>query len=121
MAKILVVDDSPTQVHSLTKILQKYGHEVLVAENGDLAVDRAVSELPDLILMDVVMPGLNGFQATRQITKNTVTQHIPIIMLSSKDQDTDRLWAQRQGASDYIIKPAAEAELISKIKSLLLS
>lgn len=121
MAKILVVDDSPTQLQGVVKILQKYGHEVLTAENGDRAVDRAQADLPDLILMDVVMPGLNGFQATRQITKNASTQHIPVVMLTSKDQDTDRLWAQRQGASDYIVKPAAESELISKIKSLLLS
>ncbi|MDQ1363798.1 MAG: twitching motility two-component system response regulator PilH, partial [Pseudomonadota bacterium] len=119
MAKILVVDDSPTQLHSLTKILQKHGHQVLVAENGERAIECASADLPDLILMDVVMPGLNGFQATRQISKNTATQHIPIIMLSSKDQDTDRLWAQRQGASDYIVKPAEEAELMGKIKSLL--
>jgi twitching motility two-component system response regulator PilH len=105
----------------LSKILQKHGHEVLIAESGDQGVSRAIADLPDLILMDVVMPGLNGFQATRQITKNSSTQHIPIIMLSSKDQDTDRLWAQRQGASDYLVKPAAEADLIGKIKTLLLS
>ena len=119
MAKILVVDDSPTQLQGISKILLKHGHEVLTAASGESAIDRAAAELPDLILMDVVMPGLNGFQATRQISKNTSTQHIPIIMLSSKDQDTDKLWAQRQGARDYIIKPAAEADLISKIKSLL--
>ena len=121
MAKILVVDDSPTQRQVLLKILQKHGHEVLIAENGDSAIDRATAELPDLILMDVVMPGLNGFQATRTITKNAKTQHIPVIMLTSKDQDTDRLWAQRQGAADYIVKPAGEADLMSKIKSLLVS
>ena len=119
MAKILVVDDSPTQLQGISKILLKHGHEVLTAVSGESAIDRAAAELPDLILMDVVMPGLNGFQATRQISKNTSTQHIPIIMLSSKDQETDKVWAQRQGASDYIIKPAAEADLISKIKSLL--
>jgi len=121
MAKILVVDDSPTQLQGISKILIKHGHEVLTAENGDRAVDVATSVLPDLILMDVVMPGLNGFQATRQITKNATTQHIPVIMLTSKDQDSDRMWAQRQGASDYIVKPAAESDLIGKIKSLLLS
>jgi twitching motility two-component system response regulator PilH len=121
MAKILVVDDSPTQLQGISKILLKYGHEVLTAESGDRAVDRALTDLPDLILMDVVMPGLNGFQATRQITKNTATQHIPVIMLTSKDQDTDRLWAKRQGASDYIVKPAAESDLIGKIRTLLLS
>ena len=121
MAKILVVDDSPTQLEGTSKILLKHGHEVLTASSGEHAIDCAVAELPDLILMDVVMPGLNGFQATRQITKNTATQHIPIIMLSSKDQETDKLWAQRQGASGYLIKPATESDLVSKIKSLLLS
>lgn len=121
MAKILVVDDSPTQLQGISKILRKHGHEVLIAENGDRAIDIAISDLPDLILMDVVMPGLNGFQATRQISKNTSTQHIPVIMLSSKDQDTDRMWAERQGARDYIVKPAAESDLIGKIKSLLLA
>ena len=119
MAKILVVDDSPTQLQWLSKVLMKHGHEVLIAETGDRAIDMAISDLPDLILMDVVMPGLNGFQATRQISKNTSTQHIPVIMLSSKDQDTDRMWAERQGAKGYIVKPAAEADLIGKIKSLL--
>lgn len=121
MAKILVVDDSPTQLQGISKILQKHGHEVLTANSGERAVDRAEVDRPDLILMDVVMPGLNGFQATRQISKNTTTQHIPIIMLTSKDQDTDRLWAQRQGAADYIVKPATESDLIGKIKTLLSS
>lgn len=121
MAKILVVDDSPTQRQVLLKILKKHGHEVLTAENGDSAIDTATAELPDLILMDVVMPGLNGFQATRTITKNEKTRHIPVIMLTSKDQDTDRVWAQRQGAADYLVKPASESDLIGKIKSLLVS
>ncbi len=119
MAKILVVDDSQTQVQSITKILQKHGHETITAEDGDAAVSVARSELPDLILMDVVMPGLNGFQATRHITKTEGTQHIPVIMLSSKDQETDKVWAERQGASGYIIKPAKEDELIAAINKLL--
>lgn len=119
MAKILVVDDSPTQIQSISKILQKNGHEVLVAEDGESAVTIARSELPDLILMDVVMPGLNGFQATRHITKTEGTQHIPVVMLSSKDQETDKVWAERQGAKGYIIKPAKEADLLDIIKKLL--
>jgi len=119
MAKILIVDDSQTQVQSIAKILQKHGHQTLSAEDGDSAVSVARSELPDLILMDVVMPGLNGFQATRNITKNEGTKHIPVIMLSSKDQETDKVWAVRQGASDYIIKPASEKELMSAIDKLL--
>ena len=119
MAKILVVDDSQTQVMAIIKILNKNGHETITADDGDSAVTVARDELPDLILMDVVMPGLNGFQATRHITKTEGTQHIPVIMLSSKDQETDKVWAERQGASGYIIKPASEEELMSAINKLL--
>ena len=119
MAKILIVDDSQTQVQSLIKILNKNGHETITAEDGDAAVSVAREQLPDLILMDVVMPGLNGFQATRHITKTEGTQHIPVIILSSKDQETDKVWAERQGASGYIIKPASEEELMSAINKLL--
>jgi len=119
MANILIVDDSPTQVQSLIKILNKNGHETITAENGDAALKIAREKLPDLILMDVVMPGLNGFQATRHITNTEGTQHIPVIILSSKDQETDKVWAKRQGASAYIIKPATEEELISAIDKLL--
>jgi len=119
MAKILVVDDSQTQIQGIIKILKKHGHETITADDGDSAVNIARDELPDLILMDVVMPGLNGFQATRHITKTEGTQHIPVIMLSSKDQETDKLWAERQGASAYIIKPASEKELIATIDKLL--
>lgn len=121
MARILVVDDSRTQVESISRILIKHGHDVLVAKDGEAAVQSAGAEKPDLILMDVVMPGLNGFQATRQITKNEATSHIPVIILTGKDQETDRVWAQRQGAKDYIIKPAEEKELIEKINALLTS
>ena len=121
MATILVVEDSPSQMQGIVKILQKHGHKTLTAVDGDSAVNTARTELPDLILMDVVMPGLNGFQATRHITKNASTSHIPVIMLSSKDQETDKVWAQRQGASDYIIKPAEEGELMGKIDALLAS
>jgi len=119
MAKILIVDDSQTQVQSLIKILTKNGHETITAEDGDSAVSVAREELPDLILMDVVMPGLNGFQATRHITKTEGTQHIPVIILSSKDQETDKVWAERQGASGYLIKPASESDLMSAINKLL--
>ncbi len=119
MAKILVVDDSQTQVQGIIKILKKHGHETITAEDGDAAVSVARAELPDLILMDVVMPGLNGFQATRHITKTEGTQHIPVIMLSSKDQETDKVWAERQGASGYLIKPASEDDLMAEINRLL--
>ena len=117
MARILIVDDSPTQLNGISRILIKHGHEIISAEDGAQGVDKAVSEKPDLILMDVVMPNLNGFQATRQITKNPQTSHIPVIMLTSKDQETDKVWAERQGASDYLTKPPKEKDLLVKIKT----
>jgi len=119
MARILIVDDSPTQLNGLSKILAKHGHETISAADGALGVEKATLEKPDIILMDVVMPNLNGFQATRQITKNPETSHIPVIILTSKDQETDRVWAERQGASDYLTKPPSESDLMTKIASLL--
>ena len=119
MAKILVVDDSPTEVHVLQTILEKNGHEVIVADSGEAGIEKAKETLPDLVLMDVVMPGMNGFQATRSISKNPQTQHIPIIIVTTKDQETDRVWGMRQGAKDYITKPVDEAELMSKINAAL--
>lgn len=119
MSKILIVDDSPTQRQALINILKKNNHNVIIAEDGQQGVDMSRSEMPDLILMDVVMPGLNGFQATRHISKHESTKDIPVIMLTSKDQETDRVWAERQGAKDYIVKPADEKELMTKITTLL--
>ncbi|MCK5335337.1 MAG: response regulator [Gammaproteobacteria bacterium] len=119
MTKILIVDDSPTQRQALVNILKKNNIDVIIAEDGQQGVDMSRSDLPDLILMDVVMPGLNGFQATRHISNHDSTKDIPIIMLTSKDQETDRVWAERQGAKDYIVKPAQEKELMSIISTLL--
>ena len=119
MAKILVVDDSPTMLTGTSRILQSAGHEVIQAESGVAGIEKASSEMPDIILMDVVMPDLNGFQATRKITTTPATQHIPVIMLTTKDQETDKVWAQRQGASDYVVKPPKAAELLDKIDKLL--
>lgn len=119
MAKILIVDDSSTQIHVLKKMLVKNGYDTIVAEDGDTAVTVAREEQPDLILMDVVMPGLNGFQATRHITKTEGTKHIPVIMLSSKDQETDKVWAERQGAKGYLIKPVKEVDLMTEINRLI--
>lgn len=121
MARILVVDDSTTQLSGITKMLVKQGHDVITAADGEKGIEKAASEMPDLILMDVVMPGLNGFQATRQITKNPDTKHIPVIMLTSKDQETDRVWAERQGASGYVTKPPKEGDLLEQINLLLAS
>lgn len=119
MANILIVDDSPTEIHVLTSMLEKHGFSVAVANNGEEGVEKAKAEKPDLILMDVVMPGMNGFQAARQISTDPETTGIPIIIVSTKDQETDKMWGLRQGAKDYVTKPAKEKELITKINNLL--
>ncbi len=119
MALILVVDDSATMMSATSRMLTAAGHEVIQATGGNEGVEKASSGKPDLILMDVVMPDLNGFQATRKITTNPETKHIPVIILTTKDQETDRVWAIRQGATDYIVKPPSKEELLSKIDSAL--
>jgi twitching motility two-component system response regulator PilH len=116
--KILVVDDSPTDRQFMLETLAKKGYQVVTAENGEDAIAKAKSELPDLILMDVVMPGLNGYQATRQITRDDATKHIPVIMCTSKGADTDKIWGMRQGANDYLVKPIDAGQLLAKIASL---
>jgi twitching motility two-component system response regulator PilH len=115
--KIMVVDDSPTERAFMEGMLKKRGYEVLLVESGEAAIERSKSEMPDLILMDVVMPGLNGFQATRAITREEKTKHIPVIICTTKDQETDKIWGLRQGAKDYVTKPINEADLIDKIKA----
>ena len=116
MTRILIVDDSPTETFRFREILHKHGFEVIEASNGADGVTIAQAELPDLVLMDVVMPGVNGFQATRQIARGSTTKHIPIVIVSTKDQATDRVWGKRQGASDYLTKPVDESQLITTIK-----
>ena len=116
MAKVLIVDDSPSQLYALQKVVEKLGHEVVTAEDGAEGVEAARSELPDLILMDVVMPNLNGFQATRTISRDESTSHIPIILVTTKDQETDRVWGMRQGAKGYVTKPVVERDLLSAIR-----
>ena len=111
MARILIVDDSPSQLMGIRRIVEKLGHEALTAEDGAAGVEAAKRELPDLILMDVVMPNLNGFQATRSITREPATKHIPSHPRTTKDQDTDRMWGMRQGAKAYLTKPFSEEEL----------
>ncbi len=115
---ILIVDDSPTERHVLSELLTQNGYQVITAENGEEGVEKAKSEQPDLILMDVVMPGLNGYQATRTLTRDETTKHIPIIVCTSKGQETDRIWGLRQGALDYIVKPVDAQDLLSKIAAL---
>lgn len=116
--KVMIVDDSPTERHSLTEILSSNGFEVVIAQDGDEAVSKVKSIMPDLILMDVVMPGLNGYQATRSISRDEDTKHIPVIMCSTKDQETDKVWGMRQGAKDYVTKPVNPSELLAKIRAL---
>jgi len=116
--KVLVVDDSKTELMFMTNLLQKNGFSVKTAENAEEAFRRLAEEKPDLILMDVVMPGQNGFQLTRAITRDPLYADVPIIMCTSKNQETDRVWGMRQGARDYITKPVDQDELMAKIKAL---
>ncbi|MBK9495984.1 MAG: Response regulator PleD [Alphaproteobacteria bacterium ADurb.BinA280] len=119
MARVLIVDDSPSQLAAMKKIVDKLGHEVISAEDGALGVEVAKRELPDLILMDVVMPNLNGFQATRSISKDPTTSHIPIVLVTTKDQVTDKVWGLRQGAKAYLTKPVNETQLVELVNELL--
>ena len=116
--KILLVDDSKTELHYLSDLLAKRGYAVRTAENAEEAMRRLGEETPDLILMDVVMPGLNGFQATRAISRDPETRAIPIILCTSKSQETDKIWGMRQGARDYIVKPVNRDELLEKIAAI---
>ena len=115
--KILLVDDSKTELHHLTELLTKRGYVVRSAENGEDAMRRLGEEKPDLILMDVVMPGQNGFQLTRAITRDPRFSDVPVIMCTSKGLETDKVWGMRQGARDYVVKPVNTDELISKIRN----
>lgn len=116
--KVLIVDDSPTERYHLQEILTRNGFEVNIAENGEDALEKIKGNKPQLILMDVVMPGKNGFQITRAIARDPETQDVPVIICTSKNQETDRIWGLRQGARDYLIKPINEAELMAKIAEL---
>lgn len=116
--KILVVDDSPTERYFMVELLTQNGYQVLTAENGEEGVSKAKSEMPDLILMDVVMPGINGYQATRALMRDEATKHIPVIVCTSKGQETDKIWGLRQGAMDYLVKPVNSQELLAKISAL---
>lgn len=116
--KILIVDDSATDRQFFMETLAKQGYQCVTAENGDEAITKSKSERPDLILMDVVMPGTNGFQATRAITRDEATKHIPVIVVTSKNQETDRIWGMRQGATDYLVKPIEARDLIAKVAAI---
>lgn len=119
MSRILMVDDSPTEIAVLKAMLEKKGHTIIIAASGVEGVAKAKSEKPDLILMDIVMPDMNGFKATREISKDPETSGIPIVVISSKGQETDIEWAKRQGAQAYMVKPVDEKELIDVVNEAL--
>jgi twitching motility two-component system response regulator PilH len=119
MARILIIDDSPTDTRLFSSLLERHGFSVLTAGTAEEGVEAARRELPDLVLMDVILPGMNGFQATRALSRDATTQHIPIIIISTKNMETDRVWGIRQGAKDYLVKPPSERELINRINALL--
>jgi twitching motility two-component system response regulator PilH len=119
MTHILIVDDSPTELHVLKNMLEKNDFQVSTANSGEEGIQMAKQRSPDLVLMDIVMPGLNGFQATRKLTKDPQTTGIPVIIVSTKDQETDKVWGLRQGAKDYLTKPVNEKELIDKVNKVL--
>jgi twitching motility two-component system response regulator PilH len=115
----MIVDDSPTEVHVMRTALEKHGFQTMSAADGTECLNLAREVRPDLIFMDVVMPGLNGFQATRTLTRDPQTKSIPIVMITTKDQATDRIWGLRQGAVDYLVKPVDESDLIAKAEEVL--
>ena len=116
--RILIVDDSPTERHYLSEILSRGGFDVVTSDSGEDALQKARSLQPDLILMDIVMPGMNGFQATRAITRDEATKNIPVLICTTKSQETDRIWGLRQGARDYMVKPIQPDALLKKIESM---
>lgn len=118
ISRILIVDDSPTERYYLTDILVKHGYAVTTAENGEEALARIKEDKPELILMDVVMPGANGFQVTRSLTRDPDLAGVPVFICSSKNQETDRIWGLRQGAKEYLVKPVDPDELLTKIAAL---
>jgi twitching motility two-component system response regulator PilH len=115
---VLVVDDSPTDRQHLTEILSKSGYHVTTAASAEEGIAKVKQTKPDLVLMDVVLPGHNGYQATRELSKDEATKHIPVILCTSKNQETDKVWGMRQGAKDYVTKPIDGAELLKKISAL---
>ena len=119
MARILLIEDSPTDVAVLSQLLQRNGHQVLTSGSAEDGIEVCKRELPDLVLMDVVLPGMNGFQATRALSRDAETSHIPVLIVSTKNLETDRVWGLRQGAKAYITKPPRESDLIERINALV--
>ena len=119
MATILIIDDSPTDVRVFTTLLERAGYQVIAVSRAEEGIERVRADLPDLVIMDVIMPGMNGFQATRTLTRDPVTKAVPIVMITTKSMETDRVWGLRQGARAFITKPVNEKELLSCITDLL--
>jgi twitching motility two-component system response regulator PilH len=119
MALVLIVDDSPTEQHVFCQVLERHGYDTVVASDGEEAIATAEQTQPEVIVMDVVMPGMNGFQATRKLSKNPATQAIPVVIVSGKGQETDRRWGLRQGASQYLVKPVEASELVAAVEMAL--
>jgi twitching motility two-component system response regulator PilH len=119
VAHILIIDDSPTDVRVFTTLLEKSGHRVSSAGSAEEGIARAKRERPDLVIMDVIMPGMNGFQATRTLSRDNDTSSIPILIVTTKSMETDRVWGLRQGAKDFVTKPVSANDLLARIQNLL--
>ena len=119
MARVLIIDDSPTELHLFQDMLENNGFDTLVADNGEDGINKAKTAHPDCILMDVVMPGMNGFQATRKLSKDPATSDIPVIIITTKDQETDKIWGMRQGAVEYLVKPIKAKQLVAMINTVM--
>lgn len=119
MARILIIEDSPTDTRVFTSLLERNGHEVPAAGSAEDGIEMARAQRPDLVLMDVILPGMNGFQATRALSKDPDTSAIPVIIVSTKGMETDRVWGMRQGAKDYVVKPPNEKDLLARIQTAL--
>jgi twitching motility two-component system response regulator PilH len=119
MPKVLIVDDSPAQLYSLRRMIEQAGHEAIVAASGEQALEVAASEHPAVILMDIVMPGMSGYQATRRLNRTESTRHIPVIFVSSRNGEADRQWGLRQGAREYVTKPVNPAVLLTAISEAM--
>ncbi|HEY1071103.1 MAG TPA: response regulator [Thermomonas sp.] len=119
MARILLIEDSPTEAAVMVQLLERNGHQVTTSGNAEDGIASCKRDKPDLVLMDIILPGMNGFQATRALTRDADTRHIPVLIISTKGQETDRVWGMRQGAKDYIVKPPRESELMARIDALI--
>lgn len=119
MADVLLIEDSPTDALAYSEVLRSHGHDVRNARSGEEGIQMATEQRPDVVLMDIVMPGVNGFEATRELRRHPATAAVPVIMLSTKNQETDRIWGLRQGAIDYLVKPVSRQALLRSVESAL--